>query len=191
MVTQNIDNYDAQLIKASKTLGNAIKPEPEGTETYGFTPYVLEMHGNVRFMHCSDEDKECSRLFFKAPELHEVSDRTNHVPKCASCGAPMKPHCMFFDETYSEHYYRDVTTRRLEEDIDALIVVGTALATGGAKSLVNRTLGKMEVPVIEINIEPVIDEGYALHLTEKSEISLEKMFRELYRLNSLPPSPSG
>jgi NAD-dependent SIR2 family protein deacetylase len=70
LVTQNIDNYDAQLIKASKVLSKSIKPEQAGTSIYGFTPYVLEMHGNVRYMHCSDEDKECSRLFFKAPELH-------------------------------------------------------------------------------------------------------------------------
>jgi hypothetical protein len=34
---------------------------------------------------------------------------------------------MFFDESYSEHYYRDRTTNDIAEDIDALIVIGTAL----------------------------------------------------------------
>ena len=143
----------------------------------------MEMHGNVRYMHCSDEDKECSLKFFKAPELHEVHDRTNHVPKCTSCGEPMKPHCMFFDECYSEHYYRDASIRELEYSIDALIVIGTALATGGAKSLVLRTLDKKEVPVIEINLDPIIDEGFALSLSEKCEVSLEKMFKEYHRLS--------
>lgn len=69
----------------------------------------------------------------------------------------MKPHCMFFDESYSETYYRDMTTRKMEEEMEVLIVIGTALATGGAKSLVFRTLGKKEVPVIEFNLEPCID----------------------------------
>ena len=111
LITQNIDDYDAQLIKASKILTTVPEEKKEGTATYAFTPYLLEMHGNVRYMHCSDEDKECSTVFYKAPELHEVADRTNHVPECPSCGFPMKPHAMFFDESYSEHYYRDATMR--------------------------------------------------------------------------------
>ena len=52
-----------------------------------------------------------------------------------------------------------------------------------------RTISKMEVPVIEINLEPCIDEGFALQITEKSETSLEKMFKEFYRLSSLPVQP--
>ena len=40
----------------------------------------------------------------------------------------MKPHCMFFDETYTEKLYRSDTVRNyLENQMDALIVVGTAL----------------------------------------------------------------
>ena len=196
MITQNIDNYDAELIKASKIL-NKEPPLPEGTTTFAFTPYLMEMHGNVRYMHCSDEDKECSLTFFKAPELYEVHDPKSHVPKCTSCGAPMKPHCMFFDESYSEHYYRDQTMRNLEPSADLLIVIGTALATGGARGLVNRFLNKQEIPVIEINMEPAVDEGFALQITEKSETSLEKLFREYHRLSSTEtkaqtkPSPAA
>jgi NAD-dependent SIR2 family protein deacetylase len=85
------------------------------------------MHGNTRYMHCSDEEKDCSRQFYMAPTLSDVTDRTNHVPVCSVCGANMKPHAMFFDESYSEHYYRDRTTNDAAEEIDALIVIGTAL----------------------------------------------------------------
>lgn len=100
----------------------------------------------------------------------------------------MKPHAMFFDESYSEHYYRDQTTNNFAEDADALIVVGTALQTSGARRLVYRMLDKMKIPVIEINNNPCIDEGYSLTVTEKSEISLDQMFTELYRLESAPSS---
>lgn len=163
-------------------------PQPstdaEGSEEYAFTPYLVEMHGNVRYMHCFDETKPCSLKFYKAPTLAEVSDRKNHVPKCRECGAPMKPHCMFFDESYNEKYYRDMTTRKMEEEIDAFIVIGTALATGGASSMVNRTLNKKEIPVIEFNMQPCIEEGYVFNVTEKCETALEKFFNEYYRLQA-------
>lgn len=105
----------------------APRENPEGTFDYAFTPYVLEMHGNVRYMHCSAEEKDCSRVFFKSPTLEDATDRTNHVPHCKECGATMKPHCMFFDECYNEHYYRDSTTTAFQLECDALIVIGTAL----------------------------------------------------------------
>lgn len=45
----------------------------------------------------------------------------------------MKPHCMFFDEKYSEDYYRSDTVRDFFEEADVLIVAGTALATNLAR----------------------------------------------------------
>jgi NAD-dependent SIR2 family protein deacetylase len=57
-------------------------------------------------MHCSNEEEDCSNNFYLAPKLQDVPDFKNHVPLCNSCGSSMKPHCMFFDESYSEQYYR-------------------------------------------------------------------------------------
>jgi NAD-dependent SIR2 family protein deacetylase len=94
----------------------------------------------------------------------------------------MKPHCMFFDESYNECYYRDMTTRKMEEKMDAFIVIGTALATGGAARMVNRTLEKMEVPIFEFNMNPCVDVGYTFNITEKCETALDKFFNEFYRL---------
>ena len=105
----------------------------------------------------------------------------------------MKPHCMFFDESYNECYYRDMTTRKMEEDMDAFIVIGTALATGGAKSMVSRTITKKEVPVFEFNMEPCINRGYVLQVTEKCETALDKFFNEFYRLmaGGAPKKPAA
>ena len=58
------------------------------------------------------------------------------VPKCAECGANMKPHCMFFDEAYSEHYYRERSVSGFLDESDCLIVVGTALETSFAARIV-------------------------------------------------------
>ena len=51
-----------------------------------FTPHVYEIHGNVFYMHCSDEEQDHSKVFFRCPKLSEVKDKTNHVPLCAKCG---------------------------------------------------------------------------------------------------------
>ena len=75
----------------------------------------------------------------------------------------MKPHAMFFDESYNEHYYKHDTTKILEDTkTDCLIVVGTALATSGARSFVFNTLNKDVIPVIEMNLEPQCDVGFSL-----------------------------
>ena len=124
-------------------------------------------------MHCNDEDKECSRTILKAPSLdefeayqqkiieeegEEAAESKTMVPKCQTCGGNMKPHCMFFDEAYSQHYYRRDTIRSFSYDADCMIVVGTALATGMASQLVNGSLCR-EIPVIEVNITSSINRG--------------------------------
>ena len=94
----------------------------------------------------------------------------------------MKPHCMFFDESYNEHYYRQDSVNAFVDKMDCLIVVGTALATNFAHKIVYKGLGK-EIPVIEINMESAIDEGFNIQVLEKSEDALHKLFNEYYRLS--------
>ncbi len=119
-------------------------------------------------MHCSDEDQDHSTVFYPCPKLEEVADRKSHVPKCQVCGAPMKPHSMFFDEAYSEHYYRQKTVDDFWFDADCLIVVGTALATSYAKQIVTRMLAR-EALVIEVNMESCIPVGNCLQVNGRSE----------------------
>ena len=88
---------------------------------------------------------------------------------------------MFFDETYSEHYYRKTTVENFLEKADCLIVVGTALATNFAKRIVIDMLEK-ELPVIEVNLESAINVGNNVQVIEKSEIALPKLFDAFYRL---------
>lgn len=137
-------------------------------------------------MHCSDEQSDHAMVFKKSPLLKEIKDRTNHVPKCEVCGKVMKPHCMFFDEYYSEKYYRKETVDEYIEEADVCIVVGTALQTGFARKIVNNFL-KKELPVIEINLETAIDQGNNLQVFEKSETALPSLFEEYYRLTNVKP----
>ena len=57
LVTQNIDDLHTRLIKESRTLAQNQDSYCKLTENnrVAFTPHVYEIHGNVYYMHCSDE----------------------------------------------------------------------------------------------------------------------------------------
>ena len=87
----------------------------------------------------------------------------------------MKPHSMFFDECYSEYYYRVNTVENFVEESDCLIVVGTALATNLASSIVKSFLFRAK-PIIEINLESAINKGKNIQVLQGSETALPEMF---------------
>ena len=91
---------------------------------------------------------------------------------------------MFFDEYYSEHFYRVDTVNSFLKQTDCLIVVGTALATNFAEEIVINALDR-EIPVIEVNLETAIDLGNNIQVLEKSETALPALFNEYYRLRNL------
>ena len=97
-------------------------------------------------MICSEK---CEVAFYDCPSRSSVEKEG--VPRCKKCGAFMKHHCMFFDECYSEELYKDETVREFVHEADGLIVIGTALATGLAYSLVRDKLLKQDIPIIEVN----------------------------------------
>ena len=178
LITQNIDDLHCREISESKVLSKAKDPYRVVTDDTreSFSPFVYEIHGNTHYMHCSDESEEHSKKFYRCPSLEEFNaafeaspekEVTSEegftqswclVPRCEVCGAPMKPHSMFFDEIYSEHYYRKDTVMNFVEDADVLIVVGTALATNLAKQIVCKLINQ-ELPVIEVNMESFINCG--------------------------------
>ena len=125
LVTQNIDNLHSELIEQEQK--KMVKKE-EGTDNYAFTRNVYEIHGNVLYMYCS---KRCTGKlqFYRSPDPPtDPLDRKTFLPRCKLCQEPMKPHCMFFDEAYTEELYRSESVRTfVETKMDALIVIGTAL----------------------------------------------------------------
>ena len=66
--------------------------------------------------------------------------------------------------------------------MDALVVIGTALETNLARKLVNESLKKIDIPVIEINLESVIEYGFNIRVLDRSEVALPALFEELYKL---------
>ena len=70
----------------------------------------------------------------------------------------------------------------MREKCDGLIVVGTALATNFAKKIVLECIKKETVPIVEVNLEANIVNGYTINLFQKSEECLPELFNELKRL---------
>ena len=95
----------------------------------------------------------------------------------------MKPHCLFFDEAYSEHYYRRDTVMSYVNASDCLLVIGSSLSTDFTKQIVCNFLDK-ELPVIEINPESAINRGHNIQVLEPQETALPALFSEYYRLQS-------
>ena len=58
MVTQNIDDLHNREIRLSSILGRAEDENCFLTEQNreAFLPHIYEIHGNVHYMHCSDEE---------------------------------------------------------------------------------------------------------------------------------------
>lgn len=149
-----------------------MRQKREGTYEFAFTDEVLEVHGNVKYMKCF---KECTDAFYLTPSPPTNPDELENleVPLCANCGSVMKQHCMMFDETYSEKWYRSETVSNFINDkIDGLIVVGTALQTSLANTIVMKTLAKQDIPVIEVNTNPCIINGYTFTVNESSLTAL-------------------
>ena len=73
LVTQNIDDLHTRLIKKSQIMQQ--NPDPFCNLTEGnqaaFTPHIYEIHGNVHYMHCSDECEAHSRIFYPGPTIEQ------------------------------------------------------------------------------------------------------------------------
>jgi NAD-dependent SIR2 family protein deacetylase len=62
LITQNIDNFQASFLKSKRI------NKQEGTPDFAFTDGVFEIHGNWKYMRCSNIP-ECPTFkdFYKTP----------------------------------------------------------------------------------------------------------------------------
>ena len=136
LITQNVDNLHLRA-------GNSLLR-------------TFQIHGNVFFMRCADE---CKREVFPIPknltdrEKNETLTETERqLLMCPDCGSRTRPHVLWFDEMYNEHYYRYHSALKVAEETDLLLVVGTS----GATSLPNQVVWEVKNRngiIIDINIE--------------------------------------
>ncbi len=60
----------------------------------------------------------------------------------------------------------------VHNDMDALIIVGTTLKTGLANHIVRTARKKLDIPIIEINLNCNLKRGFVLKVDGKAEENL-------------------
>lgn len=136
LITQNVDNLHLRA-------GNSLEK-------------TFQIHGNVFFMRCADE---CKREVFKIPDNltgrkknETLTETDRRLLICPYCGNQARPHILWFDEMYNEHYYRYHSALKVAKETELLLVVGTS----GATSLPNQVVWEVKHRsgiIIDINIE--------------------------------------
>ncbi len=102
---------------------------------------------NISFNGCKLANK---KVAFPKISMKKVKEKEFQVPKCNCCGSILRPHVLWFDESYSENLYRLTSTINAVKNADLLIVIGTCYQT----SLPQRILGYCNTnntPVIDVN----------------------------------------
>jgi NAD-dependent deacetylase len=139
LVTQNVDGLH---LRAGSS--------PERT---------YQIHGNIDFCRCSHGCLPAVRPLPAALTVAWTKERPLTDGELAAlrcgCGDWLRPHVLWFDESYDEPRYRYVSALRAAETAAALIVVGTS----GATTLPARmceVVAARGVPFIVVDPEPTV-----------------------------------
>jgi len=116
---------------------------------------TYHIHGNLEEVRCS---RSCTgatqplpsdlRRFDKGDVL---TDTDRKLLTCASCGAWLRPHVLWFDEYYNEEWFRWDSTIAAASSCDLLLVVGTSGATNLPMQMATLAL-RSGATVIDVNL---------------------------------------
>ena len=136
LITQNVDNLH---LRAGSS--------PENT---------YQIHGNIFFTRCQ---ADCGRGISPLPEGleakhkgEELSEGDKSLLVCPRCSSLLRPHVLWFDESYNEAYYRFQSSLAIASQTNLLITVGTSGATN-LPNQVARQVVHNGGTIIDINIE--------------------------------------
>lgn len=117
---------------------------------------TFQIHGNINFMRCS---KECTTRLYDIPEFipsspiqKEFSEELLKQLLCPACGSKARPHVLWFDETYNEHFFRFESSINIAQTTDLLLVIGTSGATTLPNHVV-QLVARQGGLIFDINIE--------------------------------------
>ena len=125
LITQNVDNLHVLA-------GNSLSR-------------TLQIHGNIFQARCTSA---CTDEIFHLPEGLSPKAKGSALTekelphlKCPICGGWLRPHVLWFDETYNERHYHFNSALETAKQTHLLITVGTAGATTLPNHIVNLVLG--------------------------------------------------
>ncbi len=117
---------------------------------------TFQIHGNVFFMRCINE---CQKKLYPLPldilprkKDQELSDKDKKLLSCPDCSSETRPHVLWFDECYDEHYFKFESAITVAANTDVLIIAGTSGATTLPNHIANLVY-QNKGTIIDINIE--------------------------------------
>ncbi len=136
LITQNVDN-----------LHLAAGQSPERT---------FQIHGNIFFVRCS---ADCDEAVYALPRGVAPKDKNEPLSaherdllRCPRCRQRLRPHVLWFDETYNEHHYRLHSSISVARQTALLLVIGTSGATNLPSQVVAEAI-RNGAYLIDINID--------------------------------------
>jgi NAD-dependent deacetylase len=135
LITQNVDNLH---ILAGNSLSR-----------------TLQIHGNIFQTRCASACTDKIRPLPDGVSPKEkgaaLTERDRRHLVCPACGGWLRPHVLWFDETYNERHFRFNTALETATQTGLLITVGTAGATTLPNHIVNLVHGHGGL-LIDINV---------------------------------------
>jgi len=107
-------HYGLALLEKSARLLGVITQNIDGLHAAAGSRQVIEIHGDCRTLHCL----RCGQLERAERDFSEEES----VPRCCSCGFPLKPNVVLFEESVRSMD----EVEELLGSCDLLLVVGTS-----------------------------------------------------------------
>jgi NAD-dependent deacetylase len=119
---------------------------------------TFQIHGNLHFRRCA---KACTGDLFPIPDSIEDKGRNQVLRsnekaalECPGCGGLTRPHVLWFDEFYDEHFYRANSAIQWAAQSDLLLVIGTAGATTLPMQIGTIVSQNQDAILIDVNPNP-------------------------------------
>ncbi|WP_372683013.1 Sir2 family NAD-dependent protein deacetylase [Desulfosarcina sp.] len=145
LTTQNVDNL---YIRAGHSLVR-----------------TLQIHGNMFQVRCASTSTDGT---FFLPEGvtptakgSPLTGAARQSLKCANCSSWLRPHVLWFDETYNERHYHHNSMIETAKRTRLLITVGTAGATTVPNQIVKRVISQGGL-MFDINLADNLFAGLAM-----------------------------
>ena len=134
LVTQNVDGLHAKAGTSDK--------------------HSYYVHGHLNASRCGSS---CSDQLYDFPNIRynhrdfSLTQEEEQQLKCPNCGDYLRPHVLWFDESYNEKFYKLETVRHIADHTGILFIIGTSGATYLPSEMIDR-VQFFDVPIVDINI---------------------------------------
>jgi len=186
----------ARLEKLVETRGGdftLVSQNVDGLHLRAGSRKPLEIHGNLSYVRCLDDNCEGSRELSPFPYSNPRGDDDEGKhgvcdPKLVICSRckrhPVRPSVLFFDENYDEEIYRAGSATEALEKADLLIMAGTQACTQ-LPSIMIAIAAQNGIDVVDINpnLNGALYENFyhrpLLWVNDKAEVAFPRLNRAL------------